>query len=129
MTYDFQMLEKLVENFKKGEKLTSIQQDVLMAIHSIGRDGIAVNGNILYNLTSSEYEKIREEVYSISPLNDEGRGNILKEKLLVHANSIDYIISEIMKDSLTLEYKEQVFESDKFTEYLSEGLAKLRDFK
>ena len=129
MTYDFQMLEKLVQNFKRGQELTSIQQDVLMAIHSIGRDGISVNGNILYNLTSTEYEKIVEELNSISLLNYEDRCNILKEKLLIYANSIDYIISEIMKDSLTLEYREQLFENLEFAKYLSEGLAILKDFK
>lgn len=129
MAYDFQGLKELTQKFENGEKLTLTEQDTLIAIHSIGRDGVSVNGKILYNLSPAEYEKIQIEVHSNSSLSYEDKLNILKEKLLIYANSIDFIISEIMKDRPTLEYRKQLFESLGFVEHLSKGLEILKDFK
>lgn len=129
MGYDFIGLEKVVRKFERGEKVTQIEEDILIAMYYIGVD-INGSGKIMYKLSSEKYEKICEEIWSTSFLNNVEKKEIEKEKLAKYANSIDYIIAESMKNIPTSEIaKKDIFERPHFHEKVSECLEKLRDFK
>lgn len=127
MGYDFIGLEKVVRKFEREEKLTQIEEDILIALYRIGADG---NGKIMYKLSSEKYNKIHEEILSSDFLTAEEKERKIKEKLVKYANSIDYIITESMKSVPTSEAeKKEFFKFQRFAERVSEGLEKLRDFK
>lgn len=126
MSYDFIGLEKVVRKFERGEKLTQIEEDILIALYCIYDGGCE---GFLYKLSPEKYNKIRIEIDSSECLTGEEKERKVKEKLAKYANSIDYIITESIDASISERRKKDIFENISFAENVSKGLEKLRDFK